>query len=425
MDKQSQRGPQRLMLCPEVFEQRLLVRSGERSGLTLALAGRQARILMRLGRADEAYALVDRTFATVPDRSHTAVQAQLIRTQLMLVEGAEVALAGLAQLLRDEPNSLAAAELALGQEGAWKDATLIRAAIDTLRRTVGDHSPQVLLAEATFRYRFHRDDPASIAHATGLARDVLQRTPDSKHALTLMASLLLVGENPRPEHAIQHLKRAINLHPSDATLYTRLISLLQQVGDFGEAGQYLKRLAGRSHHDPAIRRAEFRLLLDQGDLETSIVRISQLVDETSDESEQLVLASLHLRSGHYDDAEHIYTRLLASADRSEIVVRCAADFYAQIGQFHNGLALLQALEIDDDSASKLLLLGSFHQDHGDLDKAGRFFQRAVEISPGSTEAWNRLAVHSLAIGRPDDARQAAVRGLQVDSKNRPALSRSP
>ena len=409
------------------YEQRLLARSEGRSGLTLALAGRQARILMRLGRADEAYALVDRTFATVSDQSHTAVQAQLIRTQLMLIEGDEKAIAGIAQLLAYEPNSLAAAEFALGQEEAWKDATLIRAAIDTLRRTVGDHSPRVLLAEATYRYRFQRDDPASIAHATGLVLDVLQRTPDSKHALTLMASLLVVGENPRPERAIQHLKRAIRLHPSDVTLYPRLISLLQQVGDLGEAGQYLRRLASRPYRDPAIRRAELQLLLAQvdlapGDLETCIARISQLVDETSDESEQLALALLYLRAGRYDDAEQIYTRLLASADRSEIAVRRAADFYAQTGRFHKGLALLQALEIDGDPASKLLLLGLFHQDHGDLDEAGRLFQRAVEISPASTEAWNRLAVHSLAIGRSNDALQAALRGWQVDSKDEALLT---
>ncbi|MEE9129651.1 MAG: tetratricopeptide repeat protein [Phycisphaerales bacterium] len=404
------------------YEQRLLARSGERSGLTLALAGRQARILMHLGRADEAYALVDRTFATVADRSHTAVQAQLIRTQLMLVEGDEKALAGIAQLLAHEPNSLAAAEFALGQEEAWKDAAIIRAAIDTLSRTVGDHSPRAMLAEATYRYRFQRDDPASIAHATGLVRDVLQRTPDSKHALTLMASLLVAGEDARPEIAIQHLKRAINLYPSDVTLYPRLISLSQKVGDLGEAGQYLKRLASRPYRDSAIRRAELQLLLAQvdlapGDLKTCIARISQLVDETSDESEQLPLASLYLRAGRYDDAEQIYTRLLASPERSEMAVRRAADFYAQRGRFHKGLALLQALEIDGDSASKLLMLGLFHQDHGDLDEAGRFFQRAVEISPGSTEAWNRLAVNYLAIGSPDDARQAALRGLEVDSKN--------
>ncbi len=404
------------------YEQRLLARSGQRSGLTLALAGRQARILMRLGRADEAYALVESTFTTVSDQSHTAIQVQLIRTQLSLVEGNEKAIAGVAQLLAHEPNSLAAAEFALGQEEAWKDATLIRAAIDTLKRTVGDHSPRAMLAEATYRYRFHRDDPASIAHATGLVRDVLQRTPDSKHALTLMASLLVVGENPRSEHAIQHLKRAINLHPSDVTLYPRLISLLQQVGDLGEAGQYLKRLAGRSHHDPAIRRAELRLLLHQGDLERSIDRIVQLVDETSDEFEQLVLASLHLQAGGYADAEKIYTRLLASPERSEIAVRRAADFYAQRGRFQQGLALLQSLAFDGSPASKLLLLGSFHQDHGDLDEAGRLFQRAVEISPRNTEAWNRLAVHSLAIGRSDDARQAALRGLQTDSKNEALLT---
>ncbi len=399
------------------YEQRLLARSGERSGLTLALAGRQARILMRLGRADEAYALVDRTFATVADRSHTGVQVQLIRTQLMLVEGDEKALGGIAQLLAHEPNSLAVAEFALEQEEAWRDATLIKAAVDTLRRMVGDHSPRVLLAEATYRYRFHWDDPASIAHATGLVRDVLQRTPDSKHALTLMASLLLAGENPRPERAIQHLKRAINLYPSDVMLYPRLISLLQQVGDLGEAGQYLKRLESRRYRDSAVRRAELQLLVAQGNLETSITRISQLVHETSDESEQLVLASLYFEAGRYNDAEQIYTGLLASLERSEMAVRGAADFYAETGRFQQGLALLQSLELDGSPARKLLLLGSFHQDHGDLDEAGRFFRRAVEISPGATEAWHRLAVHCLAIGRPDDARQAARRGLEVGSKN--------
>ncbi len=404
------------------LEDRLINRARQLPDLTIELAGRLSLVLMRRGRTDDAHGILDEAVAAAPDRRRAEVVAAKRRLQLMFAAGDEDALAGLAQLLRDEPNSLAAAEFTLGRPEAWEDPALIKTAIDVLNEQVGERSPRALLAEATYRYRFQRDDAASIAHATGLVRDVLQRTPDSKHALTLMASLLLVGQNPRPERAIQHLKRVINLHPSDVTLYPRLISLLQKVGDSGEAGEYLKRLASRSQHDPAIRRAELRLLLKQGDLESSIDRIIQLVDETSDESEQLVLASLHVRAGDYADAEQIYTRLLASSQRSEMVVRRGADFYAQTGRFHKGLALLEALEIDGDSASKLLLLGSFHQDHGDLDESGRFFHRAVEISPGSTEAWNRLAVHSLAIGRPDDARQAALRGLEVDSKNEALLT---
>ena len=409
------------------LEDRLINRARQLPDLTIELAGRLSLVLMRRGRTDDAHAILDEAVAAAPDRRRAEVLASKPRLQLMLAAGDEDALAGLAQLLRDEPNSLAAAEFTLGRPEAWENSALIKTAIDMLNEQVGERSPRALLAEATYRYRFHRDDPASIAHATGLVRDVLQRTPDSKHALTLMASLLLVGENTRPERAIQHLKRAINLYPSDVTLYPRLISLLQQVGYLREAEQYLKRLASRPYRDSAIRRAELQLLLAQidlapGDLETCIARISQLVDETSDESDQLVLASLYVRAGRYDDAEHIYAHLFASPERSEMAVRRAADFYAQTGRFHKGLALLQALEIDGDPASKLLMLGSFHQDHGDLDEAGRFFQRAVEISPGSTEAWNRVAVHSLAIGRPDDARQAALRGLQVDSKNEALLT---
>ncbi len=397
------------------FEQQLIDRARRITGLTLRIAEAQARLLHRGGRTEEGLALINEASASAADHAGLAAQASRLRAAYLAWTQHPRAGAAMAQLLEAQPDSAEAATFVLSQPSAWDDVKLISQAIQHLRRLVGETSPRVLLARARYLFQFESHDAARLAKATVLVSDVLMQTPGSLPALTLMAVLQLTGEQTDPHQAIRHLQRAIELYPGRLDLYPRLAALLQQQGDFDTAERYLRRLGDRPHLDPRLRWEELKLLGARGDFDTAVLRLAEIVDESSAELDQLVLAALHQRAGNYDLADRVYQRLLAPSDRGDMAVRLAADFYANTGRFNDGLALLHSIQPGGaDPAAKVMALGAFYQEHGDPDEAGRWLRQAVEIAPDDANAWNRLAQHFLTIDQYAQARSAALSGLEAD-----------
>ncbi|MCH8822871.1 MAG: tetratricopeptide repeat protein [Planctomycetes bacterium] len=399
------------------YEDLLLTTAKQQTDLSIAHAGEISLLLSHNGQSKEAQEFFNRVVAKSTQKQRADSQITILRVHLLLVTSDQDAHDKMIQLLANAPKSLAAAEFVLGQSQAWNYARLIQSAIEILVSQVGEHSPRAMLAKATYIYHFQKDDPAEIARATKYVRDVLQGTRDSKHALTLMAALLLVGDDPKLTRAIDHIKRAINLYPSDTSLYPRLISLLQQIGDNDEASEYLKRLASRPRLDPQTRLAEIKLLQAQGDLETAIDRISQFTDESLDESVMIDLATMYAQIGKQEDADAIFQQLLGNSNRSEIAVLIAADFYVERGRYQYALQLIKTLAANRSNGEEHMLLGAFHQKHGNFDEAYKLYLKAVETAPKNAQAWNSLASFLLATGQAEEAKKAAVAGLEIEPSN--------
>lgn len=392
---------------------RLVRRAREVAGLTLEVAAAEARLLHIQGRTEEGLALIDEARASSPDEG--AVRAGLVRASYLAWAKHPQALAAMERLLDANPASATVATFVLSEPIAWSNAPLISKAIDSLAAVVGEEAAQTCLARANYVLEFEAGDAAKLAEATAKVNEVLKLAPGSLRALSLMSRLVLSSDVPDFNLAITHLERAIRLYPQRADLYPHLISLLQRQGDFEGAGGYLQRFDELAEGHPDLRRLEVQLLEAQGDFSTAALRMSAVLGNSPAESEQLVLASLHHRAGNYAEAERIYSRVLADPGRSIKAVAAAAGFYASVGRFEEGLGLLTALQPEGESAGAelLLLLGEFHQAHGDPEDAGRLFRAAVAADPAHVEAWTRLAAHALSAGDNEQARQAAMSGLAV------------
>lgn len=399
------------------YEELLLATAKQQTDMSIAQAGEISFLLSHIEQSEEALEFFNGIVTKSTQKQRADSQITILRVHLLLATSDQDAHDIMIQLLSSEPKSLSAAEFVLGQSQAWKYSQVIQSAIDIIVSKIGERSPKSMLANATYIYHFQKDEPATIAHATGLVRDVLQDTRDSKHALTLMAALMLVGDDPKPTRSIDYIKRAINLYPSDTSLYPRLIFLLQQIGDKEEAREYLERLASRPRLDPDIKQAEIKLLQAQGDLETAIDRISQFTSESLDESEMIDLATMYAQIGKLEDAEAIFQQLLDNTNRSDVAVQIAADFYAEIGRDEYGLQLIHSLAAKQSNGDEHILLGAYHQKHGNFDEAHKRYRKAVETAPGNAQAWNSLASFLLVTGQQEEARKAAVSGLKIEPNN--------
>lgn len=399
------------------LEQRLISKARKVAGLTLDIAEAQGRLLHREGHTEEGLSLIEQALASSAGSADMASHASRLRAAYLVWTEDPRAGAALGELLGAESTSAAAANFVLSQPTAWRDPELISRGIDRLEAAIGEQSPRVLLARATFLLKFESQDAAKLAQAIGLVGHALKQIPDSLAALRLMSKLLLAGDQPDLDQAVKYLRRAIERYPQQMDLYLRLIALLQQQGDFDVAERYLRRLREHPDLDPRLRRAEVRLLKAQGNFDTAAVRLGELVDASSAESEQLVLATLQERAGNYAEAERIYQRLLSAPDHSDTVVTIAAEFYANTGRFNEGLSLFGLLEPDSNPAMRAMRLGVFHQMHGDLNEAGKWLREAVRMAPDNAEAWLQLAKYCLAIGNYEEAREAALSGRNVDRTN--------
>ncbi len=315
------------------------------------------------------------------------------------------------------PGSPSVQTFVLAQPIAWNNLPLIDKAITNLQSALGAKSQQVSLARAARLLRDDAPDEQRLAEAVVLITAVLEQSPKSLAALSLLAEAYTRTPDGSTQQAIEYLQQAVELYPAQATLYPRLIALLQQHGDFDAAAGYLRRLSELAALDVGLKRTELQLLQSQGDLETALVRAVALAGQTARETDQLALAAMYQRTGRDDQAQAIYQTLLSRDDRSELVVVEAADFYARIGQFDEAVALLTSLEAAEVSADAATMIGKLYERHGQTQQAETWLRQAVEERPDQAEAWHALARLYLSSDDITQAYEAARAGLRVTPKH--------
>ncbi|MDY7109366.1 MAG: tetratricopeptide repeat protein [Planctomycetota bacterium] len=395
------------------LEGELLARARELDGLTIPIALARAELLLEQDRGAEGLALIDRAIGLAPPEKRNAPETRRARCEYLVRIDHPEALSALADLIDDPAQPVPVLLFVLSQPEVWEEETLARAAVDRLERRLGEHAPQVRLAEANAMLRFRGDEEARRAKAIVMIGDVLEQCPDSLPALILMAQASLVGENPSPDRAIEHLQRAVNLAPGRSDLLVRLIALLQRAGDYETADRYLAHLSRLAEYDPGAMRSEMRLRHVQGDFEGALLRFGGAVDEDAPVADQLVLAALHARAGEHDAAEAIYQRLLRITDHDGLVAAQAAEFYANTGRFEKGLALFG--KVGEEEAP--LLKGGFYLRHSRFDEAERWLTKTLEAEPESVEAHHQLARLYAARAQPEKAREYALAGLRLEPRH--------
>lgn len=395
-------------------EDQLISAAAARDARPADIAFAKADSLALLGRAADGLREIDQLIASTANDSPELPSLLQRRVGYLIRTGDERAIPSMRALCDKFAQTPNVQLFVLSQKETWEDAPLVDTAIRNLKSALGEAAPQVKLAEATKLLRYHAGDKERLAAAAVMIHNVLDRSPDSLAALTLLAEAMLASGRSSHDQAIEALRKAVDLYPGQAALYPRLITLLQQKGDFETAQRYLLRMAKvGGGGDAGSIRERARLLAAQGDFEGALAAASRLVDSTSSPTEQLSLALLYQRAGRTVQAEEIYTRLLADPEAQSAVIAQAADFYAVTRRLPQALELLGRITAKPGDASSALMLGSFHLRHGNADEAGRRFHEAVSIEPDSTDAWEQLARYHLARRDVAKASEAAARGLRI------------
>jgi tetratricopeptide (TPR) repeat protein len=386
----------------------------QRSGATLPVAWRQARTSALEGNAAAGLDAINHAMSSHPPLS---ADDYIARIEYMIQHELPGVVDEVAVLLARFPNSIPAQQLVLSQPSAHVDADLTAQALENLKRLVGPDSPQVRLAEAGLMLREPASNDATLAKAIVQIESVLQQSPDSLAALTLMAEAVSRGANQNLSRAVECLERAVNLYTAEPALLPRLIDLLQRKGDYDRAGRYLRVLARIPSASQGLRKAELRLWHSQGDFEAALARASALVSTDSSTTDQLILASIHHHAGKIQEARTIYERLLSLDKPEPFVLAQAADFFASTGELQRGVDLISRIEPADTRATGDLIVGEFLLRHGEVQAAASHLHAGSDALPQCAAARAVLARYHLAVHDRAKARHEALEGIRLDPEN--------
>lgn len=148
-----------------------------------------------------------------------------------------------------------------------------------------------------------------------------------------------------------------------------------------------------------------------GDLPAAITAYPELRNPESP-SERIYLAALRLASGRLTEARELSKDIDASADQRFRALASALETLA-------AAVTQEPVEhlANNESTTSLLAKSYLWQSRSDLKAALRFALRAVELSPGFSFAWARVAELELSFGNTSEATEAIERALQLSPRN--------
>ena len=289
------------------------------------------------------------------------------------------------------------------------------------------------------------------ATAIRLCREILSAAPDNLDAISLLGvSLIEVGDLTQGSKLVQHAaqqspqnwryllnlsvlaevtgddanaieiaKRASAAGPDRFEAWGRLGSLLGKVGDFKACADALKRAHAiePGHEGVALQLAAASLEIE--DLETAGATLDRLGEPPHLADGVLRLKTrLARRLANWTGLVALAQRWISIApheDEARIAMAYGLSqqgFYARAAEAYEPV-----LAKHPNNAEHLAAVGRLHLGARDMDKAHRYFQRALEADPQCAEAAFGVSRYLTFYGRMDEAETYVRRALAADPRH--------
>ena len=244
---------------------------------------------------------------------------------------------------------------------------------------------QSLLApKAVFDQAIALINSGDLGGAESRCRTALAEYPRDVNMLALLGALLIKLD--RPEEAESKLRQAIAEAPTFAKPHEDLGHLLVQRNRAAEALPVLERA---THLDATLEKAWFTLgralaMLGRGaDADVAFERSFAL----SPERRLMALAAEHQKEARYDEAEHLYRRVLRHNPRNVDALRLLALVAMRAERADEAESLLErAIAIAPDFIAAILDLGRLRKEQDRYGAALECFDKAIAIDPGNAQA---------------------------------------
>jgi arylsulfatase A-like enzyme/Tfp pilus assembly protein PilF len=129
-----------------------------------------------------------------------------------------------------------------------------------------------------------------------------------------------------------------------------------------------------------------------------------------------------LVAGNLVEAAEIFSRIAAKDPGNPQVRAFRAMAYLEMGRFELARRdYLKMVEIDSTNSTPYFHLGTLAQQDGDLKTALRYYEKARDLVPGSSEALANIGGVLVEMGKPDSGAVVLEETLELDPRNEIAL----
>lgn len=129
------------------------------------------------------------------------------------------------------------------------------------------------------------------------------------------------------------------------------------------------------------------------------------------------LGVVHRRLGDVEEAFRAYRRALEIEPRYSTILTNLAVLYRSQGREAEARAALRAADLRGATPYMLIIRGDFELDDGQAGEALRLYRQAARLGRELPEPQLAIARAELARGRPERARKALLRALEIEPQN--------
>ncbi len=382
------------------LEAAILDKSEKEHGLTTLLAKNRAAALYADGKTDEAMKFIVKAAAdgknTPPWEMSVAQFRDAVRDP-----GAKDAWKKLGQA---NPEDLEVQTGALEARATWEDRDFIKDTIERVRKLTGDEGLTWRIARARWLLGSN-DKDRDTAEAISMLSEIVRNNDSLPRPHVLLA--LAMKKSGNSSAALEHLQKSASLNPGSAEIGIELVKAYQAMGKYDEAREQLNRVATLPSLTSDQATAIAYYFAQQHEDERGLNVLEAKADSSKDSNSETVIAELYRRIGRSNQAEAIYTKMLARPDVKPAAIISAADFYVVRGDLPQAQKILERLnEVKTEPGQKEMLLGTFNEQYISRDKALEYYRAATKANPADERTWTMLLGYYLRARRYDDLNAA-------------------
>lgn len=204
--------------------------------------------------------------------------------------------------------------------------------------------------------------------------------------------------------AISTYRQAYQRSSQELGIIIPYVTLLNRMGQYGEANEVLNKTAAINRSHPMVVRLQLQSDLGRGDFNAGITAMENLLQKNPEDVQTaLVLAMLQIRQTHYAEAESLLNKILAQQPDASVALRAMVDLKVRQGKTSEALQLCKQRVEKKADAESYLLLAYVHHLAGDSLLARQNYDQAARIDAKNPEVWLNKSEFHQALGQWDEA----------------------
>ena len=377
------------------------------SALALLCAGR--------GEFDQAEKIVQQAQAQMRQLPAVRQLGLLLADIYQMQQKQDKALNVLEELSQKFPQDVSIKRQLLNYKQITEEVDKAQKLVDEIKKLEGENGWQWRFEQAKLWFA-GSDSRNKYTQIVSLLKEVLLADPGNLASRMLLAGVYESSEEQRL--ALATYQEAHNRAPQHLGVIIPFINALQKNNEFDKADEILNRTAREKLVHPSLSGLRLQGHISRGEWDSGINILEKLIEKDPDnEQVGLMLASLQIRSGKFEEAELLLQKIRAAQPESTATIVALIELKLKQNQPDTALTLCDELVEKSKKPFSYIVRARTLAGLNQIDRANEDFDRAVNIEPDSVYVWMSKSDFHLSLRQREKATEAILKALEIEPDN--------